>query len=84
MNRDLLDAIYLRAKELRIVHPQDCKTDVLMDLISADKCFNMRLDDWLDADDFNFSHDFIGISNNINRNEYPSVDFGFFVPRFAG
>lgn len=33
----------------------------LMDIESADKKFNMRLDDWLQADDFNFAHDYCGI-----------------------
>lgn len=49
------------------------------------KKFNMRLDEWLNADDFNFAHDFYGIVNNINREKgFPATDFGFFVPRFAG
>lgn len=41
----------------------------LMDIESADKKFNMRLDDWLQADDFNFAHDYCGIQNNIKRGE---------------
>lgn len=57
----------------------------VMDIESADKKFNMRLDEWLNADDFNFAHDFYGIVNNINREKgFPATDFGFFVPRFAG
>ena len=39
----------------------------LMDIESADKKFNMRLDDWLQADDFNFAHDYCGIQNNKTR-----------------
>ena len=58
--------------------------DRMMDIESADLKFNMRLDDWIKADDFNFAHDFLGIRDNIVRNEFPSKDFGFFVPRFAG
>lgn len=42
----------------------------LMDIESADKKFNMRLDDWLQADDFNFAHDYCGIQNNIKRGEF--------------
>lgn len=49
----------------------------LMDIESADKKFNMRLDDWLQADDFNFAHDYCGIQNNIKRGEFPATDFGF-------
>ncbi len=56
----------------------------LMDIESADKKFNMKLDDWLQADDFNFAHDYCGIQNNIKRGEFPATDFGFFLPRFAG
>lgn len=53
----------------------------LMDIESADKKFNMRLDDWLQADDFNFAHDYCGIQNNIKRGEFPATDFGFFPPK---
>lgn len=55
----------------------------IMDVESADKHFNIRLQDWLETDDFNFAHDFVGIQNNIVRSEFPSKDFGFFVPRFS-
>ena len=53
---------------------------LLMDIENADKVFNLRLEDWLNADDSNFSHDLIGIVNNINRE---TLDFNLFVPRFA-
>jgi hypothetical protein len=46
----------------------------------------MRLEDWLEADDFNFVHDIVGIYKAINRIAYP-VDFSndpWFLPRFAG
>lgn len=55
---------------------------LLMDIENADKAFNLRLEDWLNADDFNFAHDIIGITNNINRNN--PTDFNLFVPRYAG
>lgn len=56
---------------------------LLMDLESADEMFNLRLEDLLNADDFNFAHDVVGIVNNVNRNEFPAKDFGLFVPRYA-
>jgi len=56
----------------------------LMDIESADKKFNLSLDEWLKADKFNFAHDFCGIQNTINRTSFPATDFGLFVPRFAG
>ncbi len=57
----------------------------MMDIESADRKFNLRLDDWLKADDFNFAHDFLGIRDSIDRSKgFPATDFGFFVPRFSG
>lgn len=70
-----------RAKEIGY---EGDRLSLLMDIESADKVFNLRLEDWLAADDFNFAHDLYGIMNNINRTEFPAKDFGFFVPRFAG
>ena len=53
---------------------------LLMDIESADNAFNLRLEDLLNADNFNFAHDVVGIVNNINRE---TKDFGLFVPRYA-
>ncbi|MEE0929926.1 MAG: hypothetical protein UIM53_02875 [Acutalibacteraceae bacterium] len=60
------------------------RTSLIMDLESADKVFNLRLQDMLDGDDVNFVHDIRGIMDNINRSTFPATDFGFFVPRYAG
>lgn len=59
------------------------RSTFLMDLESADKVFNLRLEDLLNADELNFAHDIVGIVNNINRSEFPATDFGLFVPRYA-
>lgn len=59
------------------------RTSLLMDIESADLKFNLRLDEWLKADSFNFAHDFYGIVNNIVREKFPSTDFNGFLPRFA-
>lgn len=59
------------------------RLSLLMDIESADNKFNLRLDDWLTADDFNFAHDLVGIVNNIDRTNFPATDFGYFLPRFA-
>ena len=59
------------------------RINLLMDIESADKKFKLRLDDWLNADEFNFAHDLYGIMNNIVRDSFPATDFGFFVPRFS-
>ena len=37
----------------------------------------------LEADNFNFAHDFYGIIDNIKRDTFPSTDFNEFIPRFA-
>ena len=55
---------------------------LLMDIENADKVFNLRLEDLLNADDFDFVHDIIGIVNNIDRRN--PTDFNLFVPRYAG
>lgn len=76
--------IMCRATVMGIMSPEE-DVDRMMDIESADIKFNLRLDDWFNADDFNFAHDFIGIRDNINReNGFPATDFGFFIPRFAG
>ena len=76
--------IMCRATVMGLMYPEQA-TDRMMDIESADRKFNLRLDNWFNADDFNFAHDFIGIRDIINReNGFPATDFGFFVPRFAG
>ena len=52
-------------------------------LESADEYFNMRLEDWLNADNFNFAHDVVGIVQNADRTKFPA-EFSRFLPRFAG
>lgn len=59
------------------------RINLLMDIESADKKFNLRLEDWLNSDDFNFAHDLYGIIDNIVRDVFPSKNFGYFIPRFA-
>lgn len=70
-----------RAEELGIYHGE--RSTLLMDIESADNAFNMRLEDWLNADDFNFAHDVVGIVNNIDRSKFPATEFHRFLPRFA-
>ena len=57
---------------------------LIMDIESADNQFNLRLEDWLNADDFNFLHDIVGIVNNIDRSTFPATEFHCFLPRFSG
>ena len=53
-----------------------------LDIENADHQFNLRLEDFLKADDHNFAHDFIGIQANLNR--LTGKIENCFVPRFAG
>lgn len=57
------------------------RINLLMDIENADKAFNLRLEELLNADDANFVHDIVGIVNNIDRSN--PTDFNFFVPRYA-
>ena len=59
------------------------KTTAYLDITNAAKYWHMRLEEWLNADDFNFSHDIVGIYENIVR-QYPVEFTNYFVPRFAG
>lgn len=68
-----------RAERMNIYHGE--RISLLMDIENADKVFNLRLEDWLNADNFNFAHDVVGIINNIDRRN--PTDFDLFVPRFA-
>ena len=68
-----------RAEEMGIYHGE--RITLLMDIENADKVFNLRLEEWLNADNFNFAHDIVGIANNIDRRN--PIDFNLFVPRFA-
>lgn len=79
---DLYEKICIRAeKELPSLKTKRWVT--MMDIESADKIFNLRLEDWLKANDENFFHDIVGIVTEADRKTFPAT-FGLFVPRFAG
>ena len=76
---DLYLAIVKRAQAMGIAQgDQLCQ---MMDVEAADRQHHLRLEDWLNADSFNFAHDFTGIQNTMNR--HTGVTEGFFLPRFA-
>lgn len=54
---------------------------LITDLEYADKQFNLRLDELLHADGFNFAHDIVGIQNHINR-ETGEIE-NIFLPRYS-
>lgn len=53
----------------------------MMDIDHACEIFDIDLEAWLNADDFNFAHDFVGIYNNFNRKTCKMENC--FVPRFS-
>ena len=55
--------------------------DMTMDIDAANNDIPLKLNDLLNADDLNFTHDIIGIYKNINRNT-KKLD-NCFIPRYA-
>lgn len=68
-----------RAEEMGIV--QGSIQTLAIDLLNAEKTYNMNWEGLADADDVNFSHDVTGIQQHIDRNT--STFDEYFVPRFA-
>lgn len=54
----------------------------ILDIEFTDKQFNLRLEEFFNADDENFCHDFVGIQRHMDRHRCMIADL--FVPRFAG
>lgn len=54
---------------------------LIMDLECATNEFNLRLNDFLNADEYNFTHDIIGIQQNLDRQNKKMENL--FVPRFS-
>ena len=57
------------------------RMSLIMDIEVAHKQFNLKLDELLKADDLNFSHDIVGIQNNIDRKT--KIIGNCFLPRYA-
>jgi len=68
-----------RAEEMNLLMFD--RFSLIMDLECAMERFNLRLDEFVKADNFNFAHDITGIQNNINRQtkEFKNC----FLPRFS-
>ncbi len=77
---EIISKIVDRANVLGITIGTRCTQ--MMDIDNADQQFNLRLDEFLNADDENFVHDFCGIQRHMDRIQCKVVDF--FLPRFAG
>ena len=57
------------------------RLSLIMDVETAHEQFKLKLDEFLEADDYNFSHDIVGIQQNINRKT--KVIENCFLPRYA-
>lgn len=81
--RRTIAAIVKRAMKMaeEAGHPRDCK-DMQMNLAATHCNGNpLRLDDLLQADDFNLAHDVFGIERHLDRTTGKLTDC--FVPRFS-
>lgn len=76
---ETIDKIVTRAEEMGIALGK--RITHFLDVENACKQFDIDLEGWLNADDYNFGHDFIGIYNNTNRSTKEIENL--FVPRFA-
>lgn len=84
---DLINKINNRAYELGIMYGS--QLNHTMDIDYAVQAFDIDLEAWLDSNDTDFMHDYVGIYRNINRDtislnhSVSQNDFGTFVPRFS-
>ena len=75
---ELITKIAKRAENMGLLMSN--KMSLIMDLEYAEE-FDLRLEDLLNADNYNFAHDICGIQNNLNR-QTKKMD-NYFVPRFS-
>jgi hypothetical protein len=81
--KSIIRKISRRARDLYLDHKIDRGAmDIEMD-VTATHCNGnpLRLDDLLNADDFNFLHDISGIARHLDRDTGKLADF--FSPRFS-
>jgi len=76
---DLIIEIAKRAEKNHLIAFD--RISLIMDLEVAHNQFNLKLENLLNADNFNFAHDIVGIQNNINRRTKEIENL--FVPRFS-
>ena len=76
----LIDRIVARAEEMGI--GSGTRVTQMMDIQNADKQFHLRLEEFVNAEPMDFTHDYCGIQREINRGT-GRIE-GFFVPVFAG
>lgn len=76
---DLIDKIVTRAADMGI--GTGYRVTQFMDMRNADKQFSLRLTDMLNASPLDFTHDYVGIQQHMNRLTGRIEDL--FLPRFS-
>lgn len=76
---EMYGAIAKRADQMGLLFSD--RLSLIMDLEVADNEFNLRLEELLKTDEFNFGHDVVGIQQNMDRTNRKVVNH--FVPRYA-
>jgi hypothetical protein len=69
------------AKRYQHINPKVNMMDLQMDITACHLATPLKLKELLEADDFNFVHDVVGISNNIDR--ITGTMLNCFLPRFS-
>lgn len=80
-DNDAIHAIVERGKKRGIIGKGYSPTTATIDIHYVMATIGMRLQDWLESANFDFSHDLVGIAKNLNR-ETGTMENGFH-PRFA-
>lgn len=81
-DRAIVAALVERAAKLALIEGREERISAEMDLIATHANGNpLRFADLLAADDFNFTHDFVGIANCLDRTNGRLMNY--FSPRFS-
>ena len=77
---DIIDEIVERACDSKLNRHKDVQ-GLTMDIAATHISNPLRLQELLDADDFNFGHDICGIQRHLDRDTGTLINF--FSPRFS-
>ena len=75
----LIMAIVERAWKSNMLYKE--KIDMIMDISKVHENNPMKLQEWLEADDWNFTHDIVGIATFLDRETGKLMDC--FLPRYS-
>lgn len=80
-DNDAIHAIVERGKQRGIIGKGYSPTTATIDIHYVVATIGMRLQDWLESANLDFSHDLVGIANNLDRDTGEMRNA--FHPRFA-